>query len=107
MTGWTDDMGMKNECNPHVLFAQLPIAARVLFYIQSMSAIEYHCFDLHTAAEINADLERIWNGEKLTLDNLQDWDRMSELLRTHLPTVALPELRCRSPDTKPRGTLDR
>jgi hypothetical protein len=107
MTGWTDDMGMKNECNPHTLFAQLPIEARVLFYIQSMSAWEYHCRSPHTAVEVNADLESIWNAQELTLDDQRDWDRMSELLRTLLPTVALPERRCRSPDTKPCGKCDK
>lgn len=70
--------------NAHVSFAQLPIEAKVLFYIQSMSAWEYHCNWPHKAAEIYGDLERVWNAEQLTLGDLRDWPCISELLETEL-----------------------
>jgi hypothetical protein len=65
-------------------FAQLPVEAKVLFYIQSMSALEYHCNWPHTAAEVYRDLEVIWNAEELSPEDLQDWPRMSTLLVTEL-----------------------
>jgi ribonucleotide reductase beta subunit family protein with ferritin-like domain len=68
----------------HLPFAELPIDAKVMFYIQSMSAMEYHCNQPQTAAEIYHDLERIWNAEKLPLEDLRDWQRLSKLLKTQL-----------------------
>jgi hypothetical protein len=73
----------------YVPFAELPTEAKVLFYIQSMSAWEYHCNWLHTPAEVYRDLERIWNTEELTLECLRDWRRMSELLATQLSRCIL------------------
>lgn len=78
----------------HLPFAELPIEAMALFYIESMSAWEYHCFRPHTSAEIYRDLERIWNAEKLTKEDLQDWPRMSKLLETQL-SPCLPQERSR------------
>ena len=68
----------------HLPFAQLPIEAKVLFYIQSMSAWQYHCNWPHTAAEVYRDLERIWNAAGLTPEDLRDGQRMSTLLETEL-----------------------
>jgi hypothetical protein len=68
----------------HIPFAKLPIEAMALFYIESMSARQYHCNWPHTATEICRDLEQIWNAEKLTQEDLQDWPRMSKLLETQL-----------------------
>jgi hypothetical protein len=47
--------------------------------------VEYHLDVPHTSAEIFSDLERIWNAEKLTVEDLRDWDRLSDLLKAQLP----------------------
>jgi hypothetical protein len=52
--------------NSHIPFAQLPIEAQVLFYMQSMSAWDYHCNGPHTPAEVYGDQERSWNAEGIT-----------------------------------------
>lgn len=86
----------------HVSFAKLPIEAKVLFYIESMSAWEYHCNWPHTAAETYHDLETIWNAEELSPQDLQDWDRMSKILETRL-SKCIPQQRGRfEPGTKAR-----
>jgi len=72
---------------PHVTFAQLPFAAKALFYIESLSVFEYHNTGHHTSMEVFTDLEKIWNTEQLTLEGLKDWSRMSELLQEKLPKL--------------------
>jgi hypothetical protein len=86
----------------HEPFAELPIEAMALFYFESMSAWEYHCNWPHTATEIYRDLERIWNAEKLTQEDLQDWPRMSELLETQLSQCLLQERSRIEPRLTPR-----
>jgi hypothetical protein len=78
----------------HVPFVELPIEAMAMFYIESMSAWRCHCNWPHTSAEIAHDLERIWNAEELSQEDLQDWPRMSKLLETHL-SQCLPQDRSR------------
>jgi hypothetical protein len=85
---------MITNCNPHMPFAQLPIEAKVLFSIQSMSAWEYYCNWPHTPDEIRCDLERIWNAEELSQEDLRDWPRMSALLVTEL-SKCIPQERSR------------
>jgi hypothetical protein len=94
---------MARDSNTHVPFAKLPFEHRVLFYIQSLSAFAYHCCWPHTSAEIHADLERIWNAEQLTEEDLKDWVRMSELLEARLPKCGWQELRFKRRRTKRRG----
>jgi hypothetical protein len=93
---------MITDSSPHVPFAQLPIEARVAFYFQSFSALEYHMAWPHTSAEIYADLEGIWNAERLTVNDLQDWDCMSEILERRLPKGNSPDRSFNRPGTKPR-----
>ena len=76
---------MDTKGNTHIPFAQLPLEACALFYFQSLLAVEYHLDVPHTSAEIFSDLERIWNAEKLTVEDLRDWDRLSDLLKAQLP----------------------
>jgi len=90
-----DNLGMIDTLHTnHIPFAKLPIEAMALFYIESMSAWQYHCNWPRTAAEISRGLERIWNAEKLTQEDPQDWPRMSKLLETQLSKY-LPEERSR------------
>jgi hypothetical protein len=96
------DQGMNTYSSIHVPFAQLPIEARVAFYFLSSSALEYHCYWPHTAAEIYADLERIWNAERLRVSDLQDEDRMSEILERKLPKGDPSERSFNRPGTMPR-----
>jgi hypothetical protein len=85
---------METSSNSQLPFAELPIEAKVLFYIESMPCLEYHLNWPHTAAEIYRDLERIWNAEKLTQEDLRDWRRMSTLLETEL-SKCIPQERSR------------
>jgi Zn-dependent M28 family amino/carboxypeptidase len=78
-----------------VPFAELPIEAKVLFYFQSMAAWEYHLNWAHTAADVYRDLERIWNAEQLTFQDLRDWPRMSEILVARL-SKGIPQERSRN-----------
>lgn len=87
---------------PHMPFAELPIEAKVLFYIQSMSAREYHCNWPRTAAQVYRDLERVWDAEQLTLRDLRDWPRMSKLLQTQLSKCILEERSRIEPGPTPR-----
>lgn len=88
--------------NTHVLFAKLPIEAKALFYFQSMAAWEYYCNWPHTSAEIYGDLERIWNAERLTPEDLRNWCRMSELLETELGKCVEQQRRSKGPKAKLR-----
>jgi hypothetical protein len=87
----------------HIPFAKLPIEDKALFYLQSMVAWEYHCKLPHSAAEIYADLEMIWNAERLSPDNLRDWNRMSGLLETELAKCVQQQRRSRGHHAKLRG----
>jgi hypothetical protein len=91
----------------HVPFAQLPIEARALFYIQSMAAWEYHCNLPHSAAEIRSDLERIWNAERLTPEDLRDWGRMSGLLKIELARCVQEQRRSKLTKEKTRCSAGR
>ena len=57
---------------------------RGIVHLESLSAMEYHCSEPHTSAEIYRYLERIWNAEKLTPKDLRNWRCMSRLLETEL-----------------------
>ena len=81
---------MPTDNKTHVQFARLPFEHRVLFYILSLSAFEYHCSRHHTSAEIQADLARVWGSEQLSPEDLNDSRRMSELLQTHLANCVSP-----------------
>jgi|ERR1035437_1133421 hypothetical protein len=81
-------MPIKN--NAPLPFAQLPFEHRVLFYLLSLSAFEYHCRSPHTSAEIQADLARVWDSEQLSPEDLKDSRRMSELLQTQLTNCVSP-----------------
>jgi hypothetical protein len=99
----TQNQGMITDHKTPIPFAQLPIEAMALFYFQSMSAYEYHCNQPHTSAEIYRDLENIWNAAQLTLEDLQDRRRMSELLETQL-SKCVSQKRCFiRPKTTARG----
>ncbi len=93
---------MRTSSSYHVSFAQRPIEDKVLFDIQSMSAWEYHCNWPHTAAEVYHDLERIWTAAELSPEDLRDWRRMSELLKTQLSKCIPQEWSRIEPKTKAR-----
>jgi hypothetical protein len=65
-------------------FVQLPVEARVLFLIFSLSAIGYRRFQFADKTEIRVLLEQIWNYHKLSPADLRDGHRMSNLVKTYL-----------------------
>ena len=81
-------MSIKNIA--HVPFAQLPFEHRVLFYLLSFSAFEYHCRSPRTSPEIQAELARVWDSEQLSPEDLEDSIRMFELLQTQLTSCVSP-----------------
>ena len=92
-------MPIKN--NAPLPFAQLPFEHRVLFYLLSLSAFEYHCRSPHTSAEVQADLARVWDSEQLSQEDLNDSTRMSELLQTQLTNCQSPGAATRSERDQP------
>ncbi len=78
------NQSMHTTSNLHVPFAQLPLGVKALSHIESLSVIEYHSSGPHTSMEVFAGLERIWNAERLTREDLKDWPYMSELLQEQL-----------------------
>jgi hypothetical protein len=93
---------MNTQGNTHVSFAQLPLEACALFYFHSMSAMEYHLDLPHTSAEIFSDLEKVWNANELTPDDLLDWERMGDLLLAQLPKDIPREQHFTRPESRRR-----
>jgi hypothetical protein len=94
------NQSMHTTSNLHVPFAQLPLGAKALFHIESLSVIEYHSSRPHSSMEVFADLEKIWNTAQLTRDDLKDWPRMSKLLQEQLPKPDPLEWCCIKPETQ-------
>jgi hypothetical protein len=99
----TQNQAMRSNKDTHIPFARLPIEDRALFYFQSMVAMEYHCYLPHTAVEVFADLERIWNAARLTPEDLRDWHRMSGLLESELAKCVQQQRHSTRPKAKLRG----
>jgi hypothetical protein len=79
---------MNTHLDTHVPFAQTPIEGRVAFFILSMVAMAHHRGWPPTPDEIGEDLERIWNEHQLRFSDLQDEDRLIDLLVVHLAKYA-------------------
>jgi hypothetical protein len=67
---------MNNDSSTHVPFAQLPPEARFLFSICLMTI---YGPERPPAEKVRTDLERIWDTEKLSLDDFKKSDRISEV----------------------------
>jgi hypothetical protein len=70
---------MNNSYSSHVPFAELPVEARVLFFIYGSAATARFGIHPPTPAELAPQLESVWN--KLCDEDLSDPDRLTALLR--------------------------
>jgi hypothetical protein len=71
---------MNSTSSSHVPFAQLPPEARVLFSILLMTI---YGPERPAVQKVLADLEMIWDGEQLALDNFRKPGRMKEVFDTY------------------------
>jgi len=75
---------MNNSLQPHTSFAELPIEARVLFFIYASAAIARFGVYPPTPTQLAPQLEAIWNEHKLRNEDLSDPGRLTVLLEKHL-----------------------
>jgi hypothetical protein len=83
---------MKNASASHVPFAQLPIEARVLFAIYASAALARYCSTPLAMFTLAAELDAVWNANRLILCDLSDPCRMTALLESHFEALGA---RCR------------
>jgi len=74
---------------PHVPFAELPVEARALFFINALAAVARYGAQPPEQSELTPVLEAIWNGNRLGLKDLSDPFRITALLKTKLTSVSL------------------
>ena len=73
----------------HIPFAELPVEARALFFINALAAMARYGAQRPERSELAAVLETIWNGNRLSLKDLSDPFRMTALLKSKLAPVSL------------------
>lgn len=78
---------MKNISTFHVPFAHLPAEARVLFLIYASAALARYCSQPPGKSTLTAELDAVWNANRLTLDNLSDPHRMTAVLKEHFAAL--------------------
>ena len=71
----------------HIPFAELPVEARALFFINALAAVARFGVQPPERSELTTVLETIWNGNRLRLKDLSDPFRMTALLKTELAPV--------------------
>jgi hypothetical protein len=72
----------------HVPFAELPVEARALFFINAQAALARFGVQPPKRSVLTPVLETIWNGNRLCLKDLSDPFRMTDLLETELASVS-------------------
>ena len=73
----------------HVPFAELPVQARVLFFILALPAVARYGVKPPKESELTPVLETIWNANRLSLKDFSDPFRMTALLKKELASVSL------------------
>jgi hypothetical protein len=73
----------------HVPFAELPVEARALFFINALAAVARQGTQRPEQSELTPMLETIWNGNRFGLKDLSDPFRMTALLETEFTSVSL------------------
>ena len=68
----------------HTPFAELPVEARALFFINALAAVARYGTQPPEPSELTPVLETIWNGNQLCLKDLYDPFLMTALLKTEL-----------------------
>jgi hypothetical protein len=80
---------MISKSPSHVPFAELPVEARVLFFIFALPAVARFGVKPPKQSELNPVLETVWNRNRLGLKDFSDPSRMSALLKKDLASVSL------------------
>jgi hypothetical protein len=73
----------------HVPFAELPVEARVLFFILALPAVARYGVKPRKQSELTPALEAVWNGNRLCPKDFSDPFRMTALLEKELASVSL------------------
>jgi hypothetical protein len=73
----------------HIPFAELPVEARALFFINALAAMARYGAQRPERSELAAVLETIWNGNRLSLKDLSDPFSITALLKSKLAPVSL------------------
>ncbi len=73
----------------HIPFAELPVEARALFFINALAAVARQGTRPPKQSELIPVLETIWNGNQLGLKDLSDPFRMTALLTKELESFSL------------------
>jgi hypothetical protein len=71
----------------HIPFAELPVEARALLFINALAAGARYGAQPPEQSELAPVLETIWNGNRLRLKDLSDPFGMTALLKTELASV--------------------
>jgi hypothetical protein len=79
---------MVNSSLSHIPFAELPVEARVMFFIIAMGALARFGAPRPNQSEMDPILETIWNGNRLNHKDLSDPSRMTALLETELASFS-------------------
>jgi hypothetical protein len=80
---------MINKSISHLPFAELPVEARVLFFIIALPAVARFGVKPPKQSELTPVLETIWNRNRLSRNDLSDPFRMTALLEKELASVSL------------------
>ena len=68
----------------HIPFAELPVEARALFFINALAAVARYGTRPPKQSELTPVLETVWNENQLSLKDLSDPFRMTTLLKIEL-----------------------
>jgi hypothetical protein len=92
-------LGMNSPSTTHVPFSELDLCQLFLLHLAASSVLEPNNAWPATAAELRANLKRIWDEEQLTPTDLADFpglaDRLRPLLLKHGGSGRLPRCRAR------------
>lgn len=80
---------MKSITLPHVPFAELPVEAHALLFINALGAVARYGAQRPERSKLTPVLETIWNGNRLCLKDLSDPFRITALLKTEFASVFL------------------
>lgn len=86
--GISQNWTMQNKTSSHLPFTQLPVEARVLFFIYASAALARYRYQPPTMHELAPELEAAWTKNWLHKSDLSDPDRMTCLLEQHFAPSA-------------------
>jgi hypothetical protein len=72
----------------HLPYAELPVEARALIFINALSAVARYGSQRPEQSELTRMLETIWNRNRLRLKDLSDPFRMTALLKAELASLS-------------------